>query len=259
MFQDTPARSRMFYGKLSRFLARNVATKKLTMRNVVPLVSFTFDDALASAVSVGASLLERKRARGTFYISAGGCGSAGPCGQLATPDQVKAIFAKGHEIGCHTYSHAGVTGISRDQLVSELRRNQFCLQNIDRGMITNNFAYPYGELSFRTKHLLEARFDSCRSLTPGVNVGTADLGALKACMLQNTTIDTQGIEKVIRETVRYRGWLIFVSHDVADDPSCFGVTPNLLAFALRAAQSAGCNVATVRDALRSVRGIVAAN
>jgi len=123
-------------------------------------------------------------------------------------------------------------------------------------MIIRNFAYPYGELSFSTKRYLEAHFDTCRSIMPGVNVGIADLGALRTCLLEGNAIDFQGIVEIVAETVRRNGWLIFTSHDVADDPSRFGVTPNLLGFALKPARDAGCDVVTVRDALRAVNGAV---
>jgi len=244
-------------GKLSRLLARNIATKKLTMRNTKPLVTFTFDDAAASACVTGALLLERQQARGTYYISGGGCGAVSPVGQLATTEQVKTLYTKGHEIGCHTYSHAAVGGIGRDALVAELERNRSFLQGIHRDILVRNFAYPYGELSLRSKRYLEARFDSCRSVTPGVNVGTADLGALRACELQNTAIDHRGVFEIVAETVRRNGWLVFAVHDVMDGPSRFGVTPDFFAFALKAARAAGCDVVPVRDALRILNGAVA--
>jgi peptidoglycan/xylan/chitin deacetylase (PgdA/CDA1 family) len=116
------------------------------MRNTKPLVSFTFDDAPASACVTGALLLERYQARGTYYIGGGGCGAVGPSGRPATTEQVKALYSKGHEIGCHTYSHSAVANIGRGALVAELERNRSSLQSINRGMIIRNFAYPYGEL-----------------------------------------------------------------------------------------------------------------
>jgi peptidoglycan/xylan/chitin deacetylase (PgdA/CDA1 family) len=237
-------------GKLSRFLARNVVTKKLTMRNAKPLVTFTFDDAPVSACEAGALLLERYQARGTYYISGGGCGRASPGGWLAAAEQIKALAAKGHEIGCHTYSHTAVSDVGREALAAELERNRSFLQALNGDMTVGNFAYPYGDLSFRVKRLLEAHFDSCRSLLPGVNTGSVDLGALKACELQNASIGHRRILEIIAETVRNNGWLIFVSHDVDDKPSRFGVSPALLEFALTEAGAAGCQLITVQDALR---------
>src|SRR6202035_5589033 len=94
----------MLAGKLTRLLARNVPTKKLTMRNTRPLVSFTFDDAAATACTTGAALLEQLHARSTFYISGKNCGKPSPTGRLATAEQLKVLHANGHAIACPTYS-----------------------------------------------------------------------------------------------------------------------------------------------------------
>jgi peptidoglycan/xylan/chitin deacetylase (PgdA/CDA1 family) len=241
-------------GKLSRFLARNTRTKSLAMRNDTPVITFTFDDVPASACSIGAAILEQHGVRGTFYVSGGGCGAARPGGRLATADQVSALHARGHEVGCHTYSHPAVSGIAHDELVADLERNRFMLAGINGGLAVRNFAYPYGDLSFRTKRYLETLFDSCRSLMRGVNEGAADLGMLKTCPLENATIDREDIRELIARTVGTKGWLIFSSHDVAEPPSRFGVTPGLLAFALEASRQAGCRLATVAEGLALVGG-----
>jgi peptidoglycan/xylan/chitin deacetylase (PgdA/CDA1 family) len=241
-------------GKLTRFLARNVPTKTLTMRNTKPLVSFTFDDAAASACTTGAMLLEQHQVRGTFYISGGKCGMASPTGRLATGDQVQTLYANGHEIGCHTFSHMRVVDVDHDALDRDLDRNRTFLQGALGDIAIGNFAYPYGYISFKAKRHLAKRYDSCRALTPGVNAGTADLGVLKCYALEQTAIDRAIIAEVITEAVRRNGWLMFASHDVADMPSQYGVRPDLLAFAVRSALAAGCEVVTVSQALRLMRG-----
>ena len=235
-------------------MARNIATKTLAMRNDRPLVTFTFDDAPVSACAAGAALLGHYRARGTFYISGGGCGLMSPGGLLATAEQLKELYTAGHEIGCHTFSHAAVAAVRRNTLVAELERNRTFLQEIHHDLVLRNFAYPYGDLSFRAKQCLEAHFNSCRSLRPGVNVGAIDLGALKSCELQNSSIGRQGILDIIAAAVRQKGWLIFVSHDVDNQPSRFGVSPDLLEFALNTARTAGCQLVSVRDALAILGG-----
>jgi peptidoglycan/xylan/chitin deacetylase (PgdA/CDA1 family) len=241
-------------GKASRFLARHTRTKVLAMRGATPLVTFTFDDVPASACSTGALMLEQHDARGTFYVSGGGCGAASPGGRLATTDQLKALHAKGHEVGCHTYSHPPVSAIGYDELVADLERNRRFLKGINGAIAARNFAYPYGDLSFHTKRYLETRFDSCRSLLRGVNEGTADLGALKTCPLENATIGRRETLAFIARAVRVNGWLIFSSHDVEDAPSKFGVTPDLLAFAVGAARDAGCRLVTIADGLEFLGG-----
>jgi len=246
--------------KVSRFLARHTRTKVLTLGNALPMITFTFDDVPASACSTGAAILEQYHARGTFFVSGAGCGAASPGGRLATTEQLGALHAKGHEVGCHTYSHPPVSDIAHDELVADLERNRCFLKGISSGIAARNFAYPYGDLSFRTKRYLETRFDSCRSLLRGVNEGAADLGALKTCPLENATIDRTEILEFIARTVRVNGWLIFSSHDVEERPSKFGVTPDLLAFAVKASRDAGCRLVTVADGLtlasaaKTVRG-----
>jgi peptidoglycan/xylan/chitin deacetylase (PgdA/CDA1 family) len=244
----------MVSGKLTRFLARNVGAKKIAMRNARPLISFTFDDAAASACSIGTALLEQYNVRGTFYISGGKCGTVSPTGPLATPDQLQSLHTRGHEIGCHTYSHLPVAGITHDALAAELERNRTFLQGVLGNIPLRNFAYPYGDISFATKRFLGDHFDSCRAITPGVNAGVADLDVLKSWALEDASIDRRRIIELIGETVRRNGWLLFASHDVDNAPSRYGVQPGLIEFALRRARAAGCQVVPVAQALRILNG-----
>jgi peptidoglycan/xylan/chitin deacetylase (PgdA/CDA1 family) len=237
----------------SRFLARQSRSKALAMRGNEPIVTFTFDDVPASACELGAQILERHGARGTFYVAGGGCGTASDDGpQHASIGQLRDIWANGHEIGCHTYSHPAVRYMSGDELDAELDRNQSVLKQIDSGIVVRNFAYPFGDMSIRTKRYLEARFDSCRSGHAGLNNGVADLGALNAWPLQNACIESTKIADLMAETVRARAWLIFYSHDVAERPTEFGVTPDLLDYAVDLAKRRGCRVATIAEGLELV-------
>jgi peptidoglycan/xylan/chitin deacetylase (PgdA/CDA1 family) len=253
---DRPSLARTISGKASRFLARNIRTKPLTLRGVRPLVTFTFDDVPLSACTTGAGILEQHGIRGTYYVSGGGCGLTSPCGLLASADHLRALFARGHEISSHTFSHPAVSSIAPDDLDRDLDRNEAFLKGIHGDIAVRNFAYPYGDFSYRSKRSLEGRFDSCRSLMQGVNAGTADLGTLKSWSLENASISRAQIMGVIAEAVQRNGWLIFASHDVDDPPSRFGVTPDLLAFAIMTAKAAGCTFATVADALKIAAGAV---
>lgn len=237
----------------SRFLARQSRSKLLSMRGGGPMVTFTFDDVPASACERGALILEQHGARGTFYVAASGCGTSSDDGpQRASIDQLRTIWTNGHEIGCHTYSHPAVRYMSFDDLGSDLDENQSVLKLIDSNIVVRNFAYPYGDMSIRTKRYLEARFDSCRSGHAGINSAVADLGALDAWPLYDTSLDRTRITRVIAETVQSSGWLIFYSHDVAERPSRYGVSPGLLEWAIGAAKRSGCALATVAEGLRRI-------
>jgi peptidoglycan/xylan/chitin deacetylase (PgdA/CDA1 family) len=244
-------------GKGSRFLARNFATKKLQMRNTRPMVSFTFDDVPVSACNVGTRILEQRGAHGTFYIAGAGCGKTSPVGLLASIEQIRTVWLRGHEIGCQTYLHSAVSRLCRSELETEYFRNQSTLKMIDDKIVVRNFAYPYGDLSFGARRYLEMQYDSCRSVDHGINHRIAYLGSLKSWALENSTIDRKKITALIADTIRTNGWLIFISHDVTDQPSKYGVHPELLDFAVQVGQRSGCELVTVDEALRLARGTAA--
>jgi len=241
-----------------RFAARQFRTKPLASRNVQPMVTFTFDDVPASACEVGARILEQRGARGTFYVAGQSCGTTSPDGsQRASIDQLRKVWANGHEIGCHTYSHPAVRHISLDALSVELARNQAALNKINRGIVLRNFAYPYGDMSIRTKRYLESRFDSCRSSHAGINTGIADLGALSAWPLQDASLDRAKIVELIAQTVQTRGWLIFFSHDVVEQPGRYDASPGLLDWAVSTAKRSGCVLTTIAGGLELNDGAAA--
>jgi peptidoglycan/xylan/chitin deacetylase (PgdA/CDA1 family) len=234
----------------SRFLARQSRSKVLPLQNTAPIVTFTFDDVPASACSIGTRILEQYGARATFFVAARECGAAQPDGAMrATIDELRAVWRSGHEIGCHTYSHPAIRYLSHEQIGLELERNAAALKEIDANVKLRNFAYPYGDISIRTKRHLEGHFDSCRSGHPGINRGVADLGGLDACPLQDAVLNHAQVGELIAETARSCGWLIFYSHDVADEPSRYGVSPDLLEWAVASAKRSGCALTNVADSL----------
>jgi len=251
---ETPYRK--IRGKVSRYLARHVATKKLAMRNAKPIISFTFDDVPASACDVGVPIIERYGIRGTFYIAGAGFGRNSPVGMLATPDQLRTIWLRGHEIGCQTHCHSAVSQLSHNKLQLEFTDNQAALKKIHADLPVRNFAYPYGDLSFGARRQLEALFDCCRSVDNGINSGVANLGALKSYPLENASLDRTKIAALIAETVRINGWLIFFSHDVSDRPSRYGVEPGLLEWAVQTAKQSGALVLPIADSLKYAAGSV---
>jgi peptidoglycan/xylan/chitin deacetylase (PgdA/CDA1 family) len=241
-------------GMAARFVARNSRSKLLDLHGAPPVVTFTFDDVPVSACELGAGILESFGVRGTFYVAGRGCGTTSPDGPAcASIDQLRPIWASGHEIGCHTYSHPTVRHMAIDELSLELDRNQAALAEINGNIVLRNFAYPYGDLSLRTKRYLECRFDSCRSSHAGINTGLADLGALDAWPLQNASLDRDKVVRLIAETVQRRGWLIFYSHEVAEQPGRFGVSPDLLEWAVKTAKRAGCMPASVSETLKFIK------
>ncbi|PMU25782.1 hypothetical protein C1X89_35350, partial [Pseudomonas sp. GP01-A8] len=84
-------------------------------------------------------------------------------------DDLKAVHAAGHEIACHTFSHQHGPGVSSEGLLADIARNAAFLQETV-GVKPETFAYPYGEVSIRTKTLFAEAFPASRGIRPGVNV-----------------------------------------------------------------------------------------
>jgi peptidoglycan/xylan/chitin deacetylase (PgdA/CDA1 family) len=239
-------------GSILRQAARRHRSKPFAMRNAVPLVSFTFDDTPASAYTNGAATLDRHGVRGTFYVSGGLLGSEQTAWRIISRDQVRALHERGHEIGCHTFSHVRVDQVDARGLDEECRQNRDVLRALCAGTEPTNFCYPFGRISLTRKWQLEERFDSCRGIYQGINAGTVDLGLLKVIELYDRTLTPDKLQRVLRKTRARNGWLIFYTHDVAEAPSWIGCSPQMLSAAVQAVQAVGMACLPVRDALRAI-------
>src|SRR5580704_12505984 len=70
-----------------------------------PLISFTFDDFPRSALLAGGAILNRYGLAGTYYAALGLMGEQAPTGQLFVSSDLTTLLDRGHELGCHTFSH----------------------------------------------------------------------------------------------------------------------------------------------------------
>jgi peptidoglycan/xylan/chitin deacetylase (PgdA/CDA1 family) len=231
-------------------LARHLRARPFKLKNKNPMVSFTFDDAPISAATRGAGILEEYGARGTFYIAGGLADSWSSNWTTASADDVTGLHHRGHEIGCHTFSHSRATDLTAAAMTAEIEQNRRYLLALDPSIRIENFAYPYGTGSVLRKDQLGRAFRSSRGIVPGVNHGIVDLQYLRATPLVDVQIDRDGIERVFDETVATNGWLIFYGHDVEDAPSVYGCTPMLLRHALEAAARRKIPALSIADALR---------
>ncbi len=111
------------------------------------------------------------------------------------------------------------------------------------------FAFPFGDMNLGSKLLLQERFAACRTTAPGLNLGSVDLGALKAQRLYANAINPEGVTRLIKEAAASNAWLIFYTHDVDERPGEYGCTTRLFEAALEAAFVEHCDILPVRDAL----------
>ena len=236
--------------KASHRLAMHLRVDQFRLTNPTPMVSFTFDDVPKSAATSGARFLEAHKARGTFYISGGLVGTTvSPDWASVDAEDIVDLHRQGHEIGCHTFSHQRACDLSAESLAAEIADNQRYLCSLDPSIKVRNFAYPFGYGSFVRKIQLRTAFQSCRSIMPGVNRGTVDLQFLRALPLIDRCIDHDEIGRAFDEVQSTNGWLIFYSHDVADEPSPYGCSPTLMNHALEAAARRKIPVLNMAEAL----------
>ena len=237
--------------RVSNRLARHFCITPFRLRNAQPMVSFTFDDTPKSAAAVGAPILDAYRARATFYVAGGRVDKWSGHWDGISAGEIVALHREGHEIACHTFSHARTTDLDAPALAREIEDNRRYLLSLDPSITLENFAYPYGAGSVLHKSRLKRNFVSSRGIVPGINAGVIDLQFLRATPLINRDIDRNGIDRMFDDAVARNGWLIFYSHDVASEPSPYGCSPSLLRYALEAAARRNVRIRSVADALRA--------
>jgi peptidoglycan/xylan/chitin deacetylase (PgdA/CDA1 family) len=235
--------------KISSRMARHIALERRRLDNAAPMVSFTFDDAAASAAAIGAEMLERRGGRGTYYIASGLMGGR-DCGYcLVDRDRVRQLHRLGHEIALHGHQHRAAGAFSAWEFRADLSENRDRLNAIDASIDPRNFAYPYGLASFARKSQLYGLVASSRSVAPGINSGDFDPQFLRCVELADSRLTRGGLAEYLDAAVRANGWLIFCSHDIGDPPSKYGCTPALFECALDGAASRGLEILTIAAAL----------
>ncbi|MDP3175151.1 MAG: polysaccharide deacetylase family protein [Phenylobacterium sp.] len=247
-YADAYQPDRSLQGKLRRRVVRLVHRRPLAMAPERPMISFSFDDAPATAAHTGAQLLEARGARGTYFVCGGLAGQDVPMGRCAEAADYRKLAEAGHEIACHTFSHLDCGQASADAADGEAARNtaEFARWGLPA---PTTFAYPYGDVAAGPKRALGSRFSVLRALHPGLIELGADLNQAPAVGIEGPEGEARARDWMGR-ALRARAWLILYTHDVRDDPSPWGCTPQALTRLIDEALAAGFELATVSDAAR---------
>lgn len=228
---------RRWRGELAKRAARFPARLALDR----PTLSLTFDDFHVTAAETGAAVLEAAGVRGSFYVNGGTIGGMGELGPSGDEAQLRAVHAAGHEIGCHSFSHADLFRLDAAGIGAEMDRNaQWLAARL--GARPVSFAYPYGRTPLRAKRAAMARYRAARGVQPGLNAGEIDLAYIRAAPLESARRDRELLARMIADAAERRAWLVLYTHDVQPAPGPYGVTPEDLDWVLRAALAAGCAV-----------------
>ncbi|HEV7231466.1 MAG TPA: polysaccharide deacetylase family protein [Bacteroidia bacterium] len=213
-----------FYHKVKRALACFFIRDTRTVDLSEAVISFCFDDVPNSALLEGRAILKKYGFAGTYYISLGLSELEKPGNGHFDAALLKSVVEEGGELGCHTYDHIHFYTSNKKQIADTLDRNQKSIDNLISGYTFKNFSYPYGEQTFFSKKLIRSRFSSGRSVISGINTNPVDLNNLKATQL-DSTLKPEAVFALIDQAIARKAWLILYTHDVTENCSEWGCTP----------------------------------
>ena len=241
---DVYSADRSLKGKLRRRLAKLFLRRKAQNRISTPLITISFDDAPQSAALIGAEILKRHGLKATYFISGGLMGKDSPSGLCAHEDEIRALDQAGHEIACHTYSHLDCGKASGAHIDQDLQKNNAVFSAM--GIRPETFAFPYGDVSLQAKFITLNHFKLSRALHKGLVIKGSDLNQAPAVGIE----DANGLSEALKwmdEAIKQPSWLILYTHDVCDNPSAFGCTPETLETIILAAKAKGFRFVTCAE------------
>jgi peptidoglycan/xylan/chitin deacetylase (PgdA/CDA1 family) len=248
---DITERLSSIVDRLSNRLIWDLASPSRRIETSRPIVTFTFDDVPDTALTNGATILEKYDARGTFYIAGGLEGVVEADRTLIDREGCRDLFARGHEIGCHTFTHDRIrtygSSLSRD-----IERNVEYLKQAGVSRRPTNFAFPYNSAWPLARGELARRYVSCRGGGEAINRGNVDRMMVKAVEIRQPEDHARNLTRWIDDVAQDPGWLVFFTHDIADEPTPYGCTPSTFEALVRYARESGCEIMTVDAATHAL-------
>lgn len=240
-------------GRIRRTLASLFFGNRVELRTAKPIVSFSFDDAPRSSLTVGADLLKAYGVSGTFFVSLGLLGCEGPGGTIAYLEDILRAARGGHELGCHTYDHLDAWSTAASEFRASILRNRQGVRALLPEVEFRSFAYPINDPSPMNKRCAGALFQSCRGGGQRTNCGRIDLNLLQAYFLDGRNRhDLRSIRSVIDRNAESGGWLIFATHDVAANPSGYGCTPEQLETLIDYSLASGAEILSIATGVERI-------
>ncbi|HXM94100.1 MAG TPA: glycosyltransferase [Candidatus Dormibacteraeota bacterium] len=240
-------------GYYQRKAASRVWKKPLSINLQRPLISFTFDDFPRSALLAGGATLNRFGLAGTYFVSFGLVGKDTSSGQIFFPDDLTTLLEQGHELGCHTFSHCDSWETTTEAFENSILQNRAALNRFFPDAEFKTFSFPISLPRPRTKARIADYFLCCRGGGQTFNAGKVDLNQLAAYFLEKSRDNFQAVKDLIDRNRRACGWLIFATHDISDNHTPFGCTPEFFENVVQYAVSSGAQIVPVVDALEVLR------
>jgi peptidoglycan/xylan/chitin deacetylase (PgdA/CDA1 family) len=234
-------------GAVRRHVWCSFHSRLVPLGNRGPIVTFSFDDFPRTALTNGASIVERFGGRATYYVTMGLMDTDNHLGEQFRCADLRSLIERGHEVASHTFSHLSAQHTPFSVFRQDVERCEKAIRESIAVDPSNNFAYPYGEVTLSAKRQLGPRMRSCRGTCSGFNGPEVDLNLLRANSLYGDIDQAEAAKYLILENEARKSWLIFYSHDVVSTPSRFGCTPALLQAIVSFTAERGIKMMTVAD------------
>ena len=234
--------------KANRLLSR--ATSNSILPDLTEsIISFGFDDCPASAIETALPILEAEGWRATIYVACGLCEIENHLGKHMSLSDIVDVHERNHEIADHTFSHLSSNDATSSEYIADVVRNQKALQKLGLPR-SRHFAYPYGHVSPSLKKALSRQFETLRGVLTPTNA-PQDANLLNAVRIYSGERFEAALQQI--ETAKTKPqWLNFFTHDVRENASDFGCTPEEFQRIVTAVKESGLRVMTVDNAYRTI-------
>lgn len=239
--------------QMRRRAARYLAVEAVEIAPTKGVFSLSFDDFPATAWSEAGPVLAQHGVKATYYVCGGLCDGVNMGRDQYRVEQLQALHAAGHEVGCHTFGHTSVLRMGGEALRLSLEANAAWVAERLDGHRMTTFAWPFGDATVGAKRVVRERFAMARGVRDGVNAGREDRALIRSIGLERRRLPGYDLEGLMAGAAARRGWLTAYGHDVSDRPTDYGCTPEDLDRVLRLAKAAGLEVLPVGAAWNVVR------
>jgi peptidoglycan/xylan/chitin deacetylase (PgdA/CDA1 family) len=201
-----------------------------------PLVSFTFDDGMASSLTQAAPTLQKYGLTGTNYVITNCVGmTTVPNTCRANTDVPYMTWAQltqlqntyGWEIGSHTVDHQCLVSVGGDCQATKLTAAQVDaeLANSKAALAANGFnatafAAPYGDYDMSAVARVAKYYSSMRGFADtGNNIWPLGDYLLRNVPVQEVTTPVATLKAQVDAAIANKQWVVFTFHDIRVTPS----------------------------------------
>ena len=115
-------------------------------------ISYTYDDGLKEHYTLVAPEMEKRGFRGTFWVNGI---SVNRDTTRVTWAELREMALRGHEISNHGWSHANLTKISKEEIITEIEKNDSIIWK-EVGIPSRTFCYPFNAMNQSVVELASA-------------------------------------------------------------------------------------------------------